>query len=112
MQRTHKRTTPLTDKELVAAREVESQRQRWDSDYITAAQARDMPVEVSSKPDMAARITRSQPDWPENRMSATEALGPLDPGAGESYERQERVDAASLFTGEVAGGAIPAGRKE
>lgn len=110
MQRTHQRETPLSPEELAQAREDERQRQKWDRDYVTAEQARSMPADVSSKPDMAARIARSQVDWPENRMSATEALGPLEPGAGEVYERQDQVEADSLFTGEVSGGAAPAGR--
>ena len=110
MQRTHQRETPLSPEELAKAREAEAQRKRFDPDYITAADAHALPPEVSSKPEVAQRIARSQPDWPENQMSATEALGPLPPGSGEEYVRKEQVDAASLFTGEVAGGPAGAGR--
>ena len=111
MQRTHTRETPLTPGELEQAREVERQRKAWDPGYVTAAEAHGMPREVSSQPEVAARIARSQPDWPENRMSATDALGPLEPGTGELYHRRDQVEAADLFTGEVSGGAQPAGRE-
>ncbi len=111
MQRTHQRETPLTPEELAKAREAEAQRKQFDPDYITAADAHALPPEVSSKPEVAQRIARSQPDWPENNMSATEALGPLVPGSGEVYTRKEQVDASSLFTGEVAGGPQPAGKE-
>ena len=109
--RTHQREAPFTKPELEKAREAEARRQEFDPDYITAAEAHALPPEVSSQPEVAARITRSQPDWPENRMSATEALGPLPPGSGEVYERQERPDAESLFTGEVSGGPQQAGKE-
>lgn len=112
MQRTHKRETPLTPTEVDQAREVERQRQKWDPTYITAEQAKAMPPEVASRPDVSERIRYSQEDWPENRMAASVALDPLQPGAGEEYLRKDQVEASDLFTGEVSGGCQPAGSKE
>lgn len=108
MQRTHKRETPLTQEELAQAREAEKARKKWDPSYITAAEAREMPAEVAARPDVAARVQYSQPDWPENRMSATEALGPLPTGAGESYIQKEQRPAEELFSPEPRGGMADA----
>lgn len=103
--RTHVREKPLNPEELEAARAVEAERKRWDRDYIDAATARSIPAEVlEKKPELRQRIKYSQPDWPEGRMSATEALGPLEGGAGEVVE-QRNVDAAELFTGKRVDGA-------
>lgn len=109
--RTHQRETPLTKSELEKARAAEVQRREFDPDYITAAEAHALPPEMVSQPEVAQRIARSQPDWPENHMSATEALGRLEPGSGEVYQRQERPDAEGLFTGEVSGGPQQAGKE-
>lgn len=93
------RRTPLTASEVEAARAEEANRKKWDPQYITAAEARSVPKDVLERDAvLRGRIEYSQPDWPENRMSATEALGELPPGCGEEVERRE-VDAASLFTG-------------
>lgn len=84
MQQTHRRRTPLTTDELEAAREQERLRKKWDPAYITAAEAREIPQEViENDPGLQQRILYSQPDWPENRMSASEALGPLPGGEGQ-----------------------------
>ncbi len=93
------RRAPLNADEVEAAREEERGRKKWDPTYVTAAEARSVPKDVLAKDaQLRGRIEYSQPDWPENRMSATEALGELPPGAGEDVEKRE-VDAASLFAG-------------
>ncbi len=93
------RRAPLSESEVVNARAEESARKKWDPTYITAKEARSIPKDVLERdPVLRGRIEHSQPDWPENRMSATEALGELKPGAGEDVEVRE-VPAASLFTG-------------
>lgn len=93
------RRAPLSPSEVEDARSEESQRKKWDPSYITAKEARSIPKDVLERDaTLRGRIEYSQPDWPENRMSATEALGELKPGCGETVERRE-VDAAGLFTG-------------
>jgi hypothetical protein len=99
MQRTHERQTPLTQAELAEARAREAARKQWDPGYVTAAEARSIPPEaLDANPELKWRVERSQPDWPENRMSATEALGPLAGGCGETVEVRE-IPTESLFGG-------------
>ncbi len=97
--RTHVREKPLTPEELAEARDVEKARKRHDPFYMDAKTAGEIPAEVLDKrPELRQRIEYSQPDWPEGRMSATEALGELKGGAGETVENRP-TDAAELFTG-------------
>jgi len=99
--RVQQRRTPLTPSEVEAARADEANRKKWDPTYITAEEARSIPKEVLERDaTLRGRIEYSQPDWPENRMSATEALGELPPGCGEDIEVRN-VDAESLFTGKA-----------
>jgi hypothetical protein len=101
--RTHQRRTPLTKAELAAAREQEKQRKKWDKFYITAEQARTIPHEAADRDQtLQERVRYSQPDWPENKMSATEALGPLKGGEGEQTESRS-IPAEDLFTGRKVG---------
>lgn len=97
--RTHVREAPLTPGELAQAREAEKARQKWDPDYITAEEARSIPPEaLESQPDLRGRIERSQPDWPEHRMAASQALGDLPAGNGEQVERRD-IPALDVFKG-------------
>ena len=98
MQRTHRRRTPLTADEVADAREQERMRKEWDPMYITAAEAREAQRANALTPEVQQRIRYSQRDWPENRMSATEALGPLEPGEGEAYRTEPNsTPAEELF---------------
>lgn len=96
-QRRHKRLTPLTPQELERAREGEKARKQWDDTYVTRDEAASIPQEALDKnPQLQHRIEYSRPDWPENRMSATQALGDLKGGDGETTERRP-VEAGDLF---------------
>jgi len=98
-RRTHRRRTPLTPDEVTRAREAEQARKRFDPHYMTADEARQIPSGmIASRPDLQDRIRYSQPDWPENRMSATQALGPLPGGSGETVERRA-VGVEEIFRG-------------
>jgi hypothetical protein len=93
------RRTPLDADEVEAAREEERGRKKWDPTYVTAEEARSVPKDVLVRDaTLRGRIEYSQPDWPENRMSATEALGDLPAGAGEDVEKRP-MDAEDLFAG-------------
>jgi hypothetical protein len=87
MQRVHRRETPLTGAELAQARAQEVARLEWDEYYITAEQARAIP-QAAMTPELLSRVKYSQRDWPENRMSLAQALGPLPAGGGETYMQQ------------------------
>lgn len=84
MQRTHRRHTPLTAEEVEDARRVEADRKKWDPEYITYEEAHAIAPEVlRGDIGLQRRIRYSQPDWPENRMSASVAFGPLQGGEGQ-----------------------------
>jgi hypothetical protein len=66
---------------------VEIERKKWDPSYIDAETARSIPAEVlDAKPELASRVRYSQQDWPENHASASEALGTLPGGEGQTTE--------------------------
>lgn len=96
-----KNFAPATSKEMARLKEIEQQRMKYDKHYITAEEARGIdPAVVDANPDLAFRIQCSAPEWPENRASATQALGPLEGGTGERTElRQLTFD--ELAQGEV-----------
>lgn len=101
-ERVHRRRTPLTPQELAQAREAEDRRKGFDPHYITADEARRLTPDEKARRDVQERVAYSQPDWPENRMSATVALGELKGGGGESVELRP-TEAASLFDGRKVG---------
>jgi hypothetical protein len=86
---------PLSREGLAGARESERMRMEWDEYYITADEARRIPPEAHT-PELIARITYSQRDWPENRMSLAAAIGPVSPGEGETYT-MNGMDAGEMF---------------
>ncbi len=91
--------TPASRSEMERLKVLEVARKKWDKSYIDAATAGSIPQEVvDGNPELAWRIQTSQPDWPEGRASATEALGVLPGGEGEEIEHRA-VDAEALFTG-------------
>jgi hypothetical protein len=99
LPKSHERRAPLTKSELTEARAKEVDRKKWDPQYITAKEARSIPADIlASDAQLRGRVDYSQQDWPENRMSATEALGDLPAGSGEDIEVRE-VDTESLFGG-------------
>ena len=77
---------PLRRSALAEAREAERLRMEWDEWYITADEARKIPRQAMTD-EVISRIKYSQRDWPENRMTLSDAMGPLDPGEGESYSQ-------------------------
>ena len=96
--------TPATAKQMETLKAIESERKKWDKSYIDAETAHSIPQEVvDASPDLANRIRNSQEDWPENRASATEALGPLVGGNGESIEVR-KVNTEDLFQSHGAQG--------
>lgn len=96
---------PLRPSALAAAREAEKLRQEYDKWYITKAEASAIPLSAMT-PEVMSRIQYSQRDWPENRMALSDALGPLDPGEGESYT-QFGGHAAELFWQPEPGAPAP-----
>jgi len=86
---------PLSFKGLGEARRAEALRMEWDSWYINAAQARSIPIEAMTD-EIVSRIRYSQRDWPENRMTLGAAMGPVEPGEGETYWLHG-VDQSELF---------------
>jgi hypothetical protein len=91
--------TPASQKQQETLREQEKARQKWDKSYVTAEQARSIPKDLlATDPMLRARVEHSQPDWPEHRANATQALGPLEGGQGETVESRPTA-AEDLFTG-------------
>jgi hypothetical protein len=95
---------PLHGERFEKAKEAEAARAKVDKFYITADEARSLPPEAAELPDVKSRVEYSRHDWPENRASATAALGPLPPGEGEEVERRT-VDAEQIFGGGKVGDA-------
>jgi hypothetical protein len=93
--------TPASSAKMARLRDVELARQKYDKSYITAAEAREIPNEVlDADPDLAWRVRNSAQDWPENHASATEALGVLEGGEGQTTETR-RLTFEELGQGEV-----------
>lgn len=91
---------PLKGERFAEAKAAESERKKYDPGYVTAEDVQAMPREVQTRPDVAERINRSRHDWPENRSTATRALGPLPTGDGSTVEDRP-VDAQALFSGQA-----------
>jgi hypothetical protein len=91
-------TRPLKGEHFDRAKEVEKARAKVDKYYMTADEARALPPEVVQRPEVQDRIRYSQRDWPESKSTATRALGPLEPGEGETVQ-QRGVEAGSIFEG-------------
>jgi hypothetical protein len=94
---------PLSGERLAQAKEAEAARAKHDKMYITADEAQALPPEAAELPEIRSRVEYSRHDWPENRASATIALGPLPPGEGEEIEKRS-VPAEEIFTGGKVGG--------
>ncbi|MEE8609097.1 MAG: hypothetical protein V3S55_15950 [Nitrospiraceae bacterium] len=104
--------TPATAKQMEQLRAIEQERKKWDKSYIDAETAHSIPQEVvDASPDLAHRIRNSQVDWPENRASATEALGPLVGGEGQTIEVR-KVNTEDLFQTHGAQGPGPGAEGE
>lgn len=96
---------PLNRGSLVAAKQAEQLRREWDEFYITQAEAAAIPQEALTQ-ELISRIKYSQRDWPENRMTLKDAMGPLQPGEGELPFNEGSVPSRELFW-EPAPGAPP-----
>ena len=94
---------PLRGEKYATAKKAEAERKRHDPTYITADEARKLPQEAAERPEIRFRIESSRSDWPENRASATIALGALVGGSGETVEERP-LDAEVIFDGSRADG--------
>ena len=101
--RTNDHLTPATEAQFARLKRDEAARQRWDPDYLTAKQAADIPdAALEARPELLERIKCSEPDWPENKLAASQALGDLPTDEGQrNVERM--VDTARLFSGDIKG---------
>lgn len=95
--RDHVRTEPLSPAEFEEAKRREAERKTWDPGYVTREEAEEIPSEaLDARPELRDRVRRSQPDWPENRLSASRALGSLPTGEGQEVASRG-ADAADFM---------------
>lgn len=97
--------TPATRERYQELKRKEAIRKEHDPDYLTREEAAAIPPEaLDIDPSLAGRVERSSADWPENQLSASQALAGIPTDQGQPAEKVNRqVDTARVFGGDVKG---------